>query len=147
MLGSTVAMLFNGCYAVNDFRFCGICLWNNRAGAGWGFSCGSSTLPGVLILSLMGTDRWGWLALNSIISPRLELLLSFCVADPSSPLVHTGSYSLFKVWEEILQFPLLVLRLVGLLLAGLSPAQMKQSMQGTAATTDQSNVLKHAVAK
>lgn len=37
--------------------------------------------------------------------------------------------------------------LVGLLLAGLSPAQVKQSMQGAAATTDQSNVVKHAGAK
>lgn len=42
---------------------------------------------------------------------------------------------------------MLVLHLVGLLLAGLSPAQMKQSMQGTAATTDQSNVVKRAGAK
>lgn len=51
---------------------------------GWRSSCGSSTLPGVLILSLMSIDRWGWLALCSIISLRLHLpLVFFCASDPS----------------------------------------------------------------
>jgi len=68
-----------------------------------------------------------------------------CLESSFSSCVHTRRHSLFKVREKL---PLLVLRLVGLLLADLSPAlQMKQSMQGTAATTDQSNVVKDSGAK
>lgn len=130
--------------------FSDVCLWSNRTGAGWRSSCGSSTFPGVLILPLMSTGRWGWLALNSIIAFRLHLplLFSSVAHPPLSFYVHTRRHSLFKVWEEIQKLPLLVLRLVGLLLAGLSSApQMKQSMQGTAATTDRSNVVKDTGAK
>lgn len=126
MLGSTVAMLFNGCYAVNDFRFCGICLWNNRAGAGWGFSCGSSTLPGVLILSLMGTDRWGWLALNFIISLRLQLFLSFCVADPS--LSSCAYWKLFTIQSLRRDTEISI---AGLALGGASPCRSVPSTNET----------------
>lgn len=93
------------------------------------------------------TDGHGWLCAPSYPLGYISPLFSSVFLTLHSPLVHTGSCSLFKVWEEILKLPLLVLRLVGLLLAGLSPAQMKQSMQGTAAATDQSSVVKHAGAK
>lgn len=145
ILGCAVDMQFDGCYAGNDSRFSNVCLWSNRAGAGWGSSCGSSTLPGVLILSLTSTDRWDSWLWTPIIALRLYLPLLFSsdAHHPLSSCVHTRRHSLFKVWEEIEKLPLLVLCLVGLLLAGLSPApQTKQSMQGTAATSDQSNTVK-----
>lgn len=92
-----------GCYTGNVSGCSDTCLWASRAGAEWGCSCGSSNLPGVFKQPLVINDRWGWLALNSVIALRLHfsLLLSSVVHLPLSSSAHTRRHLLFKVWEEI----------------------------------------------
>lgn len=107
-------MLFNGCYAVNDsvLSVCKI--------TGQELDEDLVVVPQLCLESSYCpwwalTDGNGWLCTPSY--PLGYISPLFCsVFLILHSFVHTGCYSLFKVWEEILKLPLLVLRFVGLLL-------------------------------
>lgn len=130
VVACAVEMWFDGCHAANDRKFSPVCLWNSRAGAGRGSSCGSSGLPGVLTMSLISTGRWGWLALNSIRALRLHLSLLFPLLLILHSRVHAGGHSLFKVRIET--------SIAGPVLGGASPCRsVPSATQGNRACRGQ----------